>query len=798
MPANRRPQGPRRAARLAAEALESRRLMAVITVNSAGDVDGNGGEDGGPSISLRQAIEISNATLPVGALSTLQAAQVVGPLTSPNVIDFAIPGAGPFVIRPPSALPAIVRPVVIDGYSQPGAHPNAGAPGSGDGAVLKIALDGSLAHGANGLDFQCGQSAVRGLAIGGFLRTNPAAVLTGNGILLELSAGDVIRGDFLGTDASGLVALPNGRDGVDDFGGGSTIGGTAGGAANVVSGNLGDGVSTAGRFAHFGDFAIPSGSDTLIQGNLIGTNAAGLGPLPNRGNGIASAGGRVTIGGTASGVANVIADNLGVGVKVAGVGDPSTFATVPTYTISGNSIHDNAGPGIVYDPPGKLNVSPTPVLGGLTMSPLGAFVSGSLVGTPMDSYTVEFFSNTRPDASYAGEGEVYLGSTTTTTNPEGLAGFTFSTPTMLIGRYVSATATEVPPPGGGASEGTSPFARDLLGFPASTTNTLLGPGGSTAVGQPVVLTSVVASAGDVPTGLVEFNVDGQQVGIATLDAGGLASLVIGPLAPGFHAITSIYLGDSTHSAAPSEVLDVSVLAPVAVSLYGPPPVAIQGQPITFLAEVSTPGGGAGGYVAFLEGGLTIGLVALDARGVATFTTAGLAPGSHAITADYLGNAGHAPGVSNAVSVAVFDALAFGGPSVTSAAFSGAQAVAITFNRGLLLGPAVDLANYAIVGPGHRKVAILSASYDAATATVTLTTAQKLDPRQAYQLTINGHKAGRVVDVFGIPLNGQPKGKPGHDDSGRIQHAKAPARVAHPAPTSPPDPNARSRFHAKKR
>ena len=37
-----------------------------------------------------------------------------------NTIDFAIAGAGVQIIAPLSPLPAIVNPVLIDGFSQPG------------------------------------------------------------------------------------------------------------------------------------------------------------------------------------------------------------------------------------------------------------------------------------------------------------------------------------------------------------------------------------------------------------------------------------------------------------------------------------------------------------------------------------------------------------------------------------------------------------------------------------------------------------------------------------------------------
>ena len=50
---------------------------------------------------------------------------------------------------------------------------------------------------------------------------------------------NVVQGNFIGTDRTGLVALGNSGNGVDIVGSDhDTIGGTAAGAGNVISGNL--------------------------------------------------------------------------------------------------------------------------------------------------------------------------------------------------------------------------------------------------------------------------------------------------------------------------------------------------------------------------------------------------------------------------------------------------------------------------------------------------------------------------------------------------------------------------------
>jgi hypothetical protein len=111
------------------ELLEARTLLSVFVVNSTSDLDRAGGLASGQE-SLRQAIEDVNADTGTG----------------PDTINFNIPGSGVQLIQPLSQLPTITtHPVVIDGYTQPGASPNTNDPSLGDNAVLMIELDGSLA-----------------------------------------------------------------------------------------------------------------------------------------------------------------------------------------------------------------------------------------------------------------------------------------------------------------------------------------------------------------------------------------------------------------------------------------------------------------------------------------------------------------------------------------------------------------------------------------------------------------------------------------------------------------------------
>src|SRR5262249_27156725 len=72
--------------------------------------------------------------------------------------------------------------------------------------------------------------------------------------------------------------------------------------------------------------------------------------------------------------------------------------------------------------------------------------------------------------------------------------------------------------------------------------------------------------------------------------------------------------------------------------------SVYGQPVTFTARVTAPGGTPTGTVTFRQGATVLGTGALT-NGTAALTTAALAPGGYAVTAVYGGDSTYAVSTS---------------------------------------------------------------------------------------------------------------------------------------------------------
>ncbi len=265
-----------------------------FTVNMASDEDDDDLGDGICDVDLSTP----------GEQCTLRAAiEQADHLAMPATITFSI-GSGLQKITPATELWDGRVALTLDATTQPG---YAGAP--------LIQLSGELATQTNGLRVSDG-SLVRGFIIGNF---------DFNGLTLQGTAGgNIVEGNYIGTDPSGTVANPNGKFSSSSLvipalvvvsSPNNTIGGTTVAAGNVLAGNYGDGVGI-----------LEGGSaGNLVQGNYIGTDASGMVALGNGFSGVdidcsnkpsTIAGHNNTVGGLVSGAGNVIAANRGPGVAM--------------------------------------------------------------------------------------------------------------------------------------------------------------------------------------------------------------------------------------------------------------------------------------------------------------------------------------------------------------------------------------------------------------------------------------------------------------------------------------------------
>jgi hypothetical protein len=160
-----------------------------------------------------------------------------------------------------------------------------------------------------------------GLAITGPLESGSLVQATGN----------LIQGNYLGTNFDGTSAIGNASEGVliNLGAAANTIGGATAGAANVISGNLHNGVV-------IGSEGSAPRSDNIVQGNLIGTDSSGAAALGNARNGVI-----ISDAGNPSMIKNnVISANGQDGVSIGGFFlDPDTG--VPLFGGSGTVVEDN-------------------------------------------------------------------------------------------------------------------------------------------------------------------------------------------------------------------------------------------------------------------------------------------------------------------------------------------------------------------------------------------------------------------------------------------------------------------------
>ncbi|WP_435747079.1 Ig-like domain-containing protein [Nocardioides sp. SYSU DS0663] len=179
---------------------------------------------------------------------------------------------------------------------------------------------------------------------------------------------------------------------------------------------------------------------------------------------------------------------------------------------------------------------------------------------------------------------------------------------------------------------------------AATTTELSSDVSPTVSGQAVRFTAtvgVVAPGEGEPTGAVQFTVDGQPYGTAVPLDGDTASLTISNLSTGNHEVLATYNGTADLRPSSSAVLTHGVdRAETALALSTETAAAVAGEPVTFTAELSIMGEGAGtptGTVQFAVDGEPVGDPVPVVGGTASSAATRLPAGAHLVTADYGGD-----------------------------------------------------------------------------------------------------------------------------------------------------------------
>jgi CSLREA domain-containing protein len=193
------------------------------------------------------------------------------------------------------------------------------------------------------------------------------------------TGGQIIKGNKIGTDATGTALLGNAAGIVISNSSGNVIGGTGAGDANVIAGQTGDmGIA----IDPFGGAA----TGNAIRGNSIYANAT-------------------------------------LGIDLAPL-----HAVNPNITTSPGS--------------GANDLQNYPVLNSASSTATASTVTGTLDSTASTTFAVDFFDSPTCDSSGHGEGQTFLGSQDVTTDAAGSASFTFAGPAVHSGHVITATATD--------------------------------------------------------------------------------------------------------------------------------------------------------------------------------------------------------------------------------------------------------------------------------------------------------------------------------------------------------------------
>jgi uncharacterized repeat protein (TIGR01451 family) len=264
-------------------------------------------------------------------------------------------------------------------------------------------------------------------------------LISGNlhgGVYLYGADSNLVYSNFIGLDIQGTKTLPNGGSGVTvDSSDYNVIGSDQAGTGNTISGNK------------FAGIEVSKATGNQIFNNAIGTDINGTKNFGNEDDGIQIAFGANQTSVGKPGAGNVIKFNKGAGVLV---------ADSIKNRISANSIYSNVelgidlysnGHGVTPNDESDSDVGSNDLQNFPTLifadGPFPLRVLGMLHSKPNETYTIEIFGAGVPDSTKYGEGRDYIGSATVGTDSLGVALIKVSLITSVSsGTFITATATD--------------------------------------------------------------------------------------------------------------------------------------------------------------------------------------------------------------------------------------------------------------------------------------------------------------------------------------------------------------------
>jgi hypothetical protein len=315
------------------------------------------------------------------------------------------------------------------------------------------------------------------------------------------------------------------------------------------------------------------------------------------------------------------------------VGNHTITATYNGDSNFQSSMGSAASPQTVNKAPSSVVVrsSPNSSAFGQAITFTASVTAGAGTGTPTGTVTFQEGSATlAANMSLNGSGQATFTTSSLVAASHTIAA-SYSGDTQFLGNSGNnSTAPQVVNP--------DPTATFLTAFP----NPAVFGQAVTFTAAVKVLVPWVTSA----TGSVTFADSSTLLAIVPLNSAGRATYTTSTLSRGGHAISASYSRGMNFLASSYSPYGQAVQqAATAVTLVSNHNPAAFGQPVTFTATVHVSAPGAGiptGAVVFNDVNTPLGSVAINSAGQATFSTSMLAPGSHAITAAYLGNINFVP------------------------------------------------------------------------------------------------------------------------------------------------------------